>query len=90
MVYKSKKKILDIKVLTIILLTLYSFSVTSLYAWSSLKYKRLLSGLDHELKVLNRENAILPSEIRIRELEQHNKEVLQEIKSLKEANRNEQ
>lgn len=89
MVCKKKRRIPDIKTWFIILLTLYSLSVTSLYVWSSIKYKGILTTLSEELKTLNRENTTIPVEARIRELEQQNQEVLQEIKNIQEAKRDE-
>ena len=89
MVCKKRKRIPDIKTWFIILLTLYSLSVTSLYVWSSVKYKGILTILGEELKTLNRENTSLPVEARIKELEQRREEVLQEIKDLQEAKRDE-
>lgn len=85
MVCKKKRRIPDIKTWFIILLTLYSLSVTSLYVWSSIKYKGILTTLSEELKTLNRENTTIPVEARIRELEQRSQEVLQEIKDIQEA-----
>lgn len=87
--YKRKKKLPDIKTWFIILLTLYSLSVTSLYVWSSVKYKGILTTLSEALKTLNRENTTLPIEARIKELEQRREEVLQEIKDIQEAKRDE-
>lgn len=89
MVCKKKRRIPDIKTWFIILLTLYSLSVTSLYVWSSIKYKGILTTLSEELKTLNRENTTIPVEARIRELEQQNQEVLQEIKNIQEAKKDE-
>lgn len=89
MVCKKKRRIPDIKTWFIILLTLYSLSATSLYVWSSIKYKGILTTLSEELKTLNRENTTIPVEARIRELEQQNQEVLQEIKNIQEAKRDE-
>lgn len=89
MVCKKKRRIPDIKTWFIILLTLYSLSVTSLYVWSSIKYKGILTTLSEELKTLNRENTTIPVEARIRELEQRSQEVLQEIKNIQEAKRDE-
>lgn len=89
MSYKRKKKLPDIKTWFIILLTLYSLSVTSLYVWSSIKCKGILTTLGEELKTLNRENTTLPIEARIRELEQQREEVLQEIKDIQEAKKDE-
>lgn len=89
MVCKKKRRIPDIKTWFIILLTLYSLSVTSLYVWSSIKYKGILTTLSKELKTLNRENTTIPVEARIRELEQQNQEVLQEIKNIQEAKKDE-
>ena len=87
--YKRKKKLPDIKTWFIILLTLYSLSVTSLYVWSSVKYKGILTTLSEALKILNRENTTLPIKARIKELEQRREEVLQEIKDIQEAKRDE-
>lgn len=89
MVCKKKRRIPDIKTWFIILLTLYSLSVTSLYVWSSIKYKGILTTLSEELKTLNRENTTIPVEARIRELEQRSQEVLQEIKNIQEAKKDE-
>lgn len=89
MVCKKKRRIPDIKTWFIILLTLYSLSVTSLYVWSSIKYKGILTTLSEELKTLNRENTTIPVEARIRELEQRSQEVLQEIKDIQEAKKDE-
>lgn len=87
---KSKRKLLpDIKTWFIILLSIYSLSVTSLYVWSSVRYKEILTALGDELRFLNKENVSLPMEARIRELEQQNQEVLQEIKDIQEAKRDE-
>ena len=76
---KSKRKLLSI----------YSLSVTSLYVWSSVKYKEILTALGDELRFLNKENVSLPMEARVRELEQQNQEVLQEIKDIQEVKRDE-
>lgn len=89
MVCKKKRRIPDIKTWFIILLTLYSLSVTSLYVWSSIKYKGILTTLSEELKTLNREKTTIPVEARIRELEQRSQEVLQEIKDIQEAKKDE-
>ena len=71
------------------LLSIYSLSVTSLYVWSSVRYKEILTALGDELRFLNKENVSLPMEARVRELEQQNQEVLQEIKDIQEVKRDE-
>ena len=87
---KPKRKLLpDIKTWFIILLSIYSLSVTSLYVWSFVRYKEMLTVLGDEIRLLSRENVSLPVETRIRELEQQNQEVLQEIKDIHEAKRDE-
>lgn len=84
---KPKRKLLpDIKTWFVILLTVYSLSITFLYVWSSVRSKEMLTVLGNDL---NRENVSLPIETRIRELEQQNQEVLQEIKDIQEAKRDE-
>ena len=84
---KPKRKLLpDIKTWFVILLTVYSLSITFLYVWSSVRSKEMLTVLGNDL---SRENVSLPIETRIRELEQQNQEVLQEIKDIQEAKRDE-
>lgn len=85
----GKSKPLDIKSLAIILLTIYSVSITCLYVWSSVHYKGLLTSLSEDIRQMNREVVRLPTEAHIKELEAQREEVLIEIRNIREARRDE-